>query len=100
MLVIKIKNIIIITGKLITKYEIGSNDGWLFNIVGNTELFSDNNIQVVYLPKYSGGYVQVAFKKTLDGSSKNVLQCATAYSGNAIPAGEEIIVNITLATKS
>lgn len=100
LLAIKTKNLIIITGKLITKYEIESNNGWLFNIVDNTELFSDNNMQVVYLPKYSGGYAQVAFKKVLDNNSKNVLQCNTAYSGDPITAGEEVIVNIVFATKS
>ena len=100
LLAIKTKNLIIITGKLITKYEIESNNGWLFNIVDNTELFSDNNMQVVYLPKYSGGYAQVAFKKVLDNNSKNVLQCNTAYSGDPITAGEDVIVNIVFATKS
>ena len=100
LLAIKTKNLIIITGKLIIKYEIASNNGWLFNIVDNAELFSDSNMQVVYLPKYSGGYAQVAFKKTLDNNSKNVLQCTTAYSGDPITAGEEVIVNIVFATKS
>lgn len=100
LLVVKNRNLITITGKLITKYEVASNDGWLFNIEDDAKLFSDNNMQVVYLPKYSGGYTQVAFKRTLDSGSNNVIQCSTAYSGNAIKSGEEISIIITLATQS
>ena len=100
LLVVRNGNLIVITGKLITAYEVESNDGWLFNIVDDAKLFSDNNMQVVYLPKYnSGGYAQVAFKRVLDSASANVLQCSTAYSGSPIASGEEIIVNITFATK-
>lgn len=79
-------------GKVIAKYEIQENNGWLFNV--NTSSVLQNNNQVINLLTNENNSAQFQLKNSSDS-----IECSTAYSSKPIGTNVEVFVNIVIPVK-
>ena len=79
-------------GKIIAKYEIQANGGWLFNV--NTSSVLQNNNQIINLLTNENNSAQFYLK-----NSSGAIECNTSYSSKPIGTNVEVFVNIVIPVK-